>query len=88
MAATLILGTIAIGLAMFALSIGVVFKKRTPLKGECHGPVDGGGSCSSCGGGSADACKPAGEDISQKKSDLLEGNFELQTAPEHVSLLK
>ena len=50
---------IGIGIAVFAvaiagLSLGVIFKKRTPLKGSCHSAAAAfdegseGGRCSSC----------------------------------------
>ena len=41
--------------ALTLLSVGVIFRKRTPLKGSCGGP-HGGKSGESPDGGMCDAC--------------------------------
>lgn len=89
MAATLIMGSIFFALAIFGLSIGIIFKKRTPLKGECHAPVDGGGSCATCGGGHDSLCDSTeGTASPNKKRALIQGDFTIQNASDKISLLK
>ncbi|MBN2527128.1 MAG: hypothetical protein JXR76_12095 [Deltaproteobacteria bacterium] len=85
MAATFIVGTVFFAVAVLALSIGVIFKKKTPLKGHCHTPVDGSAGCSACGDESGDNCDS--EQI--RRGDLVSGNFKIQKAPEQkVTLLQ
>jgi hypothetical protein len=86
MATTMILSILFFALAVLGLSIGVILKKRTPLKGECHGPVDGGGTCSTCGAGADEGCD-ASDEVEIAKRDALEaGNFQIQEAPRKIEL--
>lgn len=48
---TVVVGIAFIGLAMLGLAVGVIFKKRTPLKGACGSAVtrsSGNDTCESC----------------------------------------
>lgn len=55
---TVLIAAAVFALAVLGLSVGVIFKKRTPLKGSCHSADenDGGGqgACASC------TCKTGG----------------------------
>ncbi len=68
---TIIAGTVIFSLAILGLSLGVIFKKKTPLKSSCHATVDGGheGAC---------ACGSKINSVELKKQDLIEGKFDLR----------
>ncbi|MBN2804091.1 MAG: hypothetical protein JXR91_13435 [Deltaproteobacteria bacterium] len=89
MVATIFAGTVMFSIAILFLSIGIIFKKKTPLKASCHATVDGGhgGSCA-CGAGN----KRAGDSVKEmnllEKKDLLKnGKFDL-TAVKHGNFIK
>ncbi len=88
MVATIVLSILFFAIAVLGLSIGVILNKRTPLKGECHGPVDGGGTCSTCGGGGGDRCDAPSDDGAAKRAAISNGNFQIQEAVEKIKLFK
>jgi len=56
----------AVAVAMFFLAIGIIFKKKTPLKGSCHAPMKHeAGSSYECG-----ACSCHGDEEEQLKTSL------------------
>ena len=67
---TVIAGSIVLfAIAILFLSVGVILKKRTPLKGACHAPLrqsNGGegtdpGACESCACGRESAPEQPGQ---------------------------
>ena len=93
MAATMILSVIFFGIAVLGLALGVILKKRTPLKGECHAPVDGGGTCATCGSGYGEPCGVEDESsdqhsnlVAQKQKAFARGDFTIRKTPDNNRL--
>lgn len=83
MAATLILGCAFFSMAVLGISLGVIFKKRTPLKGHCHQPVDGSEGCASCGDSPKECVS---DDLLKKKLHLAD--YAIQSATSKLDLHK
>lgn len=70
-----------VAIAMVALSVGVILKKKTPLKGHCHKPVDGSDGCGACGNTQEEVC-----DATLKRDDIKQGKFQIETASRKIDL--
>ncbi|MBN2342321.1 MAG: hypothetical protein JXX29_15455 [Deltaproteobacteria bacterium] len=89
---TFFFGAVFFAMAMLALSVGVIFKKKTPLKGHCHKPVDGSDGCAACGDSGGSSCSDVvdGYGVPTRSEDtiasLKQGQFQIQRSSKHIEI--